>query len=73
MGADGLPTSKLAGDSLTACEKIGSTATTIEEAKEDPKVRQTEPTSWWMKLMSIRSLREKANGTKQTSGWLGVI
>ena len=46
VGADGLPTSKLAGDSLTACEKIDSTATTIEEAKEDPKVRQTEPTSW---------------------------
>eukprot|EP00903_Cladosiphon_okamuranus_P010212 g9671.t1 len=34
---DGLPTKKLAGDSLTACEKIGSTATTIEEAKADPK------------------------------------
>ncbi|CAM9251653.1 unnamed protein product [Ectocarpus sp. 12 AP-2014] len=29
--------SELAGDSLTACEKIGSTATTIEEAKADPK------------------------------------
>ncbi|CAN0135901.1 unnamed protein product, partial [Ectocarpus sp. 12 AP-2014] len=28
---------KLVGDSLTACEKIGSTATTIEEAKADPK------------------------------------
>lgn len=40
MDADGIPTSKLAGDSLTACEKIGSTATTIEEAKEDPKVLQ---------------------------------
>ncbi|CAN0181940.1 unnamed protein product [Ectocarpus sp. 8 AP-2014] len=34
---DGTPTSKLAGDSLTACEKIGSTATTIDEAKADPK------------------------------------
>ena len=39
MDAEGLPTSKLTGDSLMACEKIGSTATTIEEAKEDPKVR----------------------------------
>lgn len=39
VGADGFPTSKLSGDSLTACEKIGSTATTIEEAKADPKVR----------------------------------
>ena len=41
MGPDGLPTSKLTGDSLTACEKIGSTATTIEEAKEDSKARKT--------------------------------
>ena len=32
---------KLTGDSLTACGKIGSTATTIEEAKNDPKVLQT--------------------------------
>lgn len=38
VDADGIPTSKLTGDSLMACEKIGSTATTIEEAKEDPKV-----------------------------------
>ncbi|CAB1117569.1 unnamed protein product [Ectocarpus sp. CCAP 1310/34] len=37
VAEDGTPTSKLAGDSLTACEKIGSTATTIEEAKADPK------------------------------------
>ena len=34
----GLPTSKLAGDSLTVCEEIGSSAKTVEEAKEDPKV-----------------------------------
>lgn len=38
MDADGLPTGKLTGDSLTACEKIGSTATTVEEAKADAKV-----------------------------------
>ncbi|CAM9223463.1 unnamed protein product [Ectocarpus sp. 6 AP-2014] len=37
VAEDGTPTSKLAGDSLTACEKIGSTATTIEEAKADTK------------------------------------
>lgn len=38
VDANGMPTAKLAGDSLTACVKIGSTATTIEEAKADPKV-----------------------------------
>ena len=35
---DGSPTNVLTGDSLTACEKIGSTAKTIEEAEADPKV-----------------------------------
>ncbi|CAM9775368.1 unnamed protein product, partial [Hapterophycus canaliculatus] len=35
---EGKETVKLVGDSLAACEKIGSTATTIEEAKEDAKV-----------------------------------
>ncbi|CAM9669890.1 unnamed protein product [Scytosiphon promiscuus] len=34
---EGVQTAKLVGDSLIACEKIGSTATTIEEAKQDPK------------------------------------
>ena len=41
VDADGLPTGKLAGDSLTACEKIGSTATTVEEVKADEKVPYT--------------------------------
>ena len=35
---EGVPTNKLAGDSLKVCEEIGSPAKTIEEAKEDPKV-----------------------------------
>lgn len=42
-GEDGVPVVKLAGDSLTACKAIGSTATTVEEAKEDPKVRASSP------------------------------
>ena len=42
-GEDGVPVVKLAGDSLTACKAIGSTATTVEEAKEDPKVRVSSP------------------------------
>eukprot|EP00752_Nemacystus_decipiens_P012995 g11498.t1 len=36
-GENGEPAVKLAGDSLTACKAIGSTATTVEEAKGDPK------------------------------------
>ena len=39
-GTGGLPRGKLVRDSLTACEKIGSSATTIEEARKDPKARK---------------------------------
>lgn len=34
-----MPSNKLAGDALTACEEIGSSAKTVEDAKDDPKVR----------------------------------
>lgn len=37
--ADGIPRGRLVRDSLETCEKIGSNATTIEEAREDPKAR----------------------------------
>lgn len=39
MTADGVPTDKLDGESLVTCQKIGSTATSVGEAKDDPKVR----------------------------------
>lgn len=34
----GVPTDKLTGEALCTCQAIGSTAKTVKEAKEDPKV-----------------------------------
>lgn len=39
---DGFSRGTLVKDSLMACQKIGSNATTIEQAKEDPKVNLSE-------------------------------
>lgn len=36
---EGIPSDNLTGESLYTCKEIGSTATTVEEAKNDPKVR----------------------------------
>lgn len=41
MDAEGVPTDKLTGKSLTTCEEIGSCAKTVGEAVDDPKVGAT--------------------------------